>query len=1040
MNQSKLLMSILALLCLLCYVSSAFCQNKQATAIKIIITDSTRTGLPGATIMEIGGAGKHAVADNNGKAEILAPLGSRLKVSMTGYQPLTIIASNTVMNIVLKQVTSDLKDVVVLGYATQKKSLVTGSVATMKVNEERRDAPTTSMATLLAGQMPGVNIGTPSGIPGTMASINIRTASSWNGQPPLFVIDGVISSANDFNNLSPNEVDNISVLKDAAAAAVYGSRSAGGVVVVTTIRGKSGIPKISYSFNTGFDKRGRNAPLTSAIETGEIYNRINPNSNSIWTASDFDYFKKINNGWGYSQLDAVWKDPYIRTHNLNVSGGTDKVKYFVGGSYTKQGGTMTNLTYEKYNVRANLTAQVTDSLQLFAGLSLNNNLTYGPPQSSVSYDVNGLYRKQLLWQPEQPVWTKNGNPIDYGWIGNVGAEARGDGGYLKQNYLQSAVNLKLTYHVPHVPGLYASAQYNKTYNNYRSKYFETQYNMWVMKNTGVRQISTDDADVIAFKRSSQISKNFLEEDYNWYNFGQYNFQIGYEQSFRKHHVQGMLIYEGYEYKSGGVQAGRDNFPVYLTDQWWATSTDRINGYVGGRSELTNGRRSWVGQAFYDYAGKYLATFAYRYDGSMNFAYDKRWGLFPSGSAGWVISEEPFFKHIKSRVDFLKLRASVGLTGNDLVGGWQWQQSYQNGNSAYFGTSPATNAGITYGPIVNEKLTWEKSLSYNAGVDAHFLDHFNATLEYYNVKTYDILGQRIAAVPPTFSRSLPSSNYGQMRAQGMELVLGYENKDHAVKYYANINASYGGAKYVIKDENITYPYQKTVGHATNMIVTREAIGILRDQAAVDAFLAAHPGYTYYGITPKPGQIVYQDISGPNGKPDGIIDDWDLKAVKPNNNPVYLGLNFGAEWKGISVSASFSGRMHQWRFVNSLVDGNVEWNRMWEKWYTDGWTPTNTNASLPIRYSANDDTRRVTNDQSTFWLKNAAYLRLSFLSVGYSLPGSVVKHIGLQGVKFYFSGSNLFVISKFNKAFYDPEMVDGFSYPIMKTFNFGAHITL
>ncbi|PSL44691.1 TonB-linked SusC/RagA family outer membrane protein [Chitinophaga niastensis] len=1028
----------LTLLNFVLYSTHIYSQSK--ITVKGVITDSTGVPLPGATVSLNGDMKIGTATSKDGAFELNVPLGSKLKVTMTGFQTTFVVASSPQLTIKMATSTTDLKDLVVVGYSTQSRKLVTGSIATMKMDDNRRNAPTTSPANLLAGQMAGVSVGTPSGIPGSQASITIRTGSSWNKQDALFVIDGIISTASDFNNLSPNDIDNVSVLKDAAAAAVYGSRAAGGVVVVTTRQGKNGIPRISYSFNTGVDKRGGNASLTSAVETGEIYNRINPNSNSIWTPSDFDYFKKINNGWGYNQLDAVWRDPSTQAHNLSASGGSEKVRYYIGGSYVKQDAMLKNLTFNKYNIRANVTADITNRWQLFAGLSLNNNVSDGPPSTSVGGNVSDIYRKEMLWQPEQPIWTDGGNPIDYGWIGNVGAEVRGDGGYIKSNFLYPALNLKLTYKIPGIEGLSASTQFGKSYYMFRSKSFEKQYNMWVMKTTGVRQISTKDADLVTLKKSSQISKTFLEEDYNWFNMSQLNFQLNYDSTFGGvHHVKGTMVYEQYENQSGGIQSARDNFPVYTTDQWWATSNDRIDSYNGGNTTQKTGRRSWVGQLFYDYDGKYLANFSYRYDGSMNFAYDNRWGFFPSGSVGWILSKESFFEQLHS-IDFLKIRASAGLTGNDAVGGWQWQQSYQSGSGAYFGTNPLTNAGITYGPIVNEHLTWEKTLSYNAGVDVEFLKHFNATAEYYFVKTYDILGARNASVPPTFSRKLPSSNYGQINARGLEFTVGYRNKYRDIDYHINANASYGGAKYIIRDENPTYPYQQQVGTDMTRITSRIATGMLRTQADVDAFVAAHPNYNYYGIAPQAGQLVYQDISGPDGKPDGKIDDWDIVTVKANNNPLLLGLNMGFEWKGFSLDATFSGRLHQWRFVNNLVDGNVEWNRMWRKWYTDGWTPNNTNGSLPIRYSANDGTRRVTNDQSTFWLQNANFLRLRFLSIAYSIPQKYVSKAGLSGLKFYFSGSNLFVISKFKQKFYDPEIGDGFSFPIMKTFNFGVNVSL
>ncbi|HTM97915.1 MAG TPA: SusC/RagA family TonB-linked outer membrane protein [Pedobacter sp.] len=1005
-----------------------------------VVDAKEKSPLAGANISTTTKSNATAVADANGKFTITVPNGAMLKVTMTGYQAITISAKQG-MVIEMTSNSIDMDEVVVVGYGTQKKELLTGSIVTMKMDEMRRNTPTTSLGNLLAGQMTGVRVSTPNGIPGTQPGISIRTGSSFNAQNVLYVIDGKISGSGDFNNLSPNDIDNISVLKDAASTAAYGSRASGGVVVVTTRQGtKNTKAQITYSYSTGFDKRNANASITSAVQAGELYNRINPVSDPAgwrWTQSDLDYFKGINNGMGYSQLDAVWQDPFVTTHNLSAAGGSDKIRYFVGGSYTKQGAFLQNVEYNKYNLRANITADVTKDIELFAGLTLNNNLNQSTTNTAVG-DISGIYRKELVWQPDQPVWTKNGNPIDYGWIANVGAEVRGDGGYVTSNGIKPILNLKTTYKAPFLPGLSASAQFNKSYTDNRNKTYGKQYDMWVMKKTGNHIISIDDNDLTALKKSSQIGKNYIQEAYSWSNDYQLNFQINYEHSFGGHNIKGWVNYEKFEANSGGISAGRENFPVYLTDQWWAASGDRADSYASGSTTATTGRKSYLGQLFYDYKSKYLASFTGRYDGSMNFSPDKRWGFFPSGSLGWIISNENFLANTKW-IDLLKFRASAGLVGNDAVGGWQWQQSYSAGTNAYFGTATTTNVGVRYGGIVNENLTWEKSLSTNIGIDLNFLKHFSASAEYYYVNTYDILGGRIALVPPTFSRSLPSSNYGEISARGAEVSLGYRNKVHEFNYYANVNASYGGAKYITRDENITYPWQKTVGASTSRINTRVVTGMLRTQADLDAFKAANPNYKYYGNLPALGQATYEDLSGPNGTPDGIIDDWDIKMIKKNNNPVTLGLNLGFSWKGFSLDASFSGNFHQYKYMNDLA-GGVEWNRMWSNWYNDSWTPENPNATLPKRYSANDGTGRVTNDASTFWLKSSNFLRMRLLNVGYSIPSSITKRVGVSDLKFYFSGSNLFMISNFNDKYYDPEIADGFSYPTMKTYNFGVNLTL
>lgn len=1038
----KMHLSVLGIIWLLLQSHSAFAQGKISGT---VIDAKDKTPLPGATIILQDGSRK-SKTDENGKFEINVEAGSKLKISMTGYDAQEVIASRgMVVELVFSAVNLD--DVVIVGYGTQKKDLVTGSIVTMTMDDTRRNSPTTSLGNLLAGQMAGVKVDVPAGRPGTAPGVSIRAKTSFNDQNVLYVIDGLVTdNSADFNNLSPNDIDKVTVLKDAATTAAYGARASGGVIVVTTRRGsKNEKAKINYSFNSGFDKRGRNADLTSAIETGQIYNRMNP-TNNPWTQSDFDYFKNINNGWGYDQLAQVWQDPYTTTHNLSATGGGDKITYFIGGSYTKQGAFQKNSSYKNYNFRANITADIAKNFTVFAGVSANNNVSDRLPNTGVG-DENGIYRKQLLWQPEQPVWTDGGKPIDYGWIGNVGAEVNGEGGYNKENNFKPVINLKGTYKIPFVEGLSVSSQYIRTIANNRKKNYFTKYDMWVMKLLGSsRQISTRDEDLLSLKKSSQIGNNYLEESYRWNDNEQLNFQLNYDHTFGNvHHVQGWLTYERAETKGGGFKAGREKFPVYQTDQWWAASGDRLDSWAQGDSdfnrgaEQTVGRKSYVGQFFYDYDSKYLASFTYRYDGSYKFSGDKRWGFFPSGSLGWVISRENFFSNVNG-IELLKIRATAGTTSADNINAWQYQQSYDPGSSAYFGSTPVTNVGISYGSLVNPDITWEKSRNYNIGIDINFLKHFSGSVEYFNAKTYDILVDRVAQVPPTFSRKLPTSNYGEYKSEGVEMTFGYRNKTNQLNYYANINASYAAATPLVRDKVVTYPWEVDVNRSASKIVAFVQTGMIRTQADLDAFVAANPNYKFKGIAPALGQLTYADLSGKDGKPDGIVDDWDKTIIKKNNNPVLLGLNFGAEWKGFSIDASFDGSFRNYKYINNLVDGNVEWNRMWKPWANDAWTPENPNATLPRRYSANDNVRTVTNTESTFWLKNASFLRMRLLNVGYSIPTSITNKIGINGVKLYFSGSNLFVISKFNKKYYDPQLGDGFSYPVMKNFNFGINVSL
>lgn len=907
--------------------------GKKSQMVKGTIVDASGEPIIGANVV-VKGTANGTITDIDGNFALDVLEGAILQVSYIGYADQEVkVGKQKILSIVLREDSKALEEVVVVGYLSQKKASLTGAVASMKVGENLNTISTTSAGNLLAGKMAGVTIGTPNGIPGSNPSISIRTGSSWNSQNIVYVIDGVVRGSGDFNNLSPNEIEDITVLKDAASAAVYGSRASGGVILVTTKRGNKGKPVFNYSYGFSVDSRTKNVDLTSAVEAGELYNRINGTSDPAgwaWSQEELDYFKNINNGWGYDQLETVWRNPTTQTHNFSVDGGNDRIRYFGAASYVKQEGFLQPLTYDKYNLRMNVTADITKDLEVFVGLAIYNTFR----GNSVIEGAEANYSKLRVWQPDQPVYTNSGKYIDYGWSANLGAALDGSAGYYKETLLKPQASFSATYKMPFLKGLKAKFSYSRSWTHEVANGYYTNYDLMTMKKSGIngRIISTDDKDIIGTKKNTWFAKEYIEREADWSGDKQMNFQLSYDNLFNDvHRVAGTFVTEWYEGNGSGVLAGRETFPVYRTDQFWAASSARADTWGDGDTDWVSGRMSYVGQFSYAYKDKYLASFSFREDGSMNFAADKRWGFFPAGSVGWVISEENFFN--KKYIQFLKLRGSAGLTGNDSVGGWQWQESYQSGNNAYFGTTPSRSVGITYGSVVNPDLTWEKTLSYDVGVDVNFLNHWNLSFDYWYSRTYDILGARSKSVPTSFSLSLPDENYGEIHAQGVDFQLGYQGKSKDFTYHGNFTLSYGWNKVIQKDysENaqwIDIPEGKSTSYITGYVFDK----IIRTQDELDAFNAEHPDYLHNGLSPELGMMVYKDISGPNDTPDGIIDSWDRVMLRSNNNPVVYGLNLGGSWKGLSVDMMFSGKLGEWKSISNLA-GGVEWNRMWNKWYYD-----------------------------------------------------------------------------------------------------------
>lgn len=1002
-----------------------------------VVLDSQGEPVVGANVFEKGEKTNGTITDIDGKFSLNVSDNATLVISFVGFKNQEIaVKGRDKIDIRLADDSELLDEVVVVGYMTQKKGLVTGAVSSMKMDEKLNTLPTTSAGNILVGKLAGVSVSTPNGLPGAAPSISIRTGSSWNDQNVTYVIDGVVRGGGDFNNLSPNEIEDITVLKDAASAAIYGSRSAGGVIIVTTKKGTRGEPVFNYSYGYSIDTRTKNSDLTSGVEAAELYGRINGEADPAgwaWSQEEIDHIRTINNGWGYDQLDAVWRNPVTQTHNFSVNGGSEKVRYFGAASYVKQEGFLKPYTYDKYNIRMNVTADITKDLEVFAGLAIYNTFQ----GNAVFENAEANYGKLRVWQPDQPVYTDSGKHIDFGWIANNGASVDGKGGYNKSQMLKPQAVISATYKAPFLKGLSAKISYSRSWVHDLNKIYYTNYDLYQVKKSGTHNhiFSTKDEDIIGTRKTTWVGKDYIQRKSSWSGDKQFNVQLSYENVFNNlHRVSGTLVTEWYEGDGASVHGGRETFPVYMTDQFWAASSARADTWGGGDTDWQSGRFSYIGQFSYSYADKYLLSFSFREDGSMNFAPSQRWGFFPAGSLGWGISEESFFN--KSAIQFLKLRASVGLTGNDSVGGWQWQESYKSGSSAYFGSSPSKSVGITYGSVVNPNLTWEKALSYNVGADVNFLNHWTVSADYWYRNSYDILGSRQNTLPNSFSLTMPAENYGEIHAQGFDLQLGYHGNNKDFSYYGNLTMSYGWNKTIKQDyaENARW-IDIPVGKSRSYITGWEFDKIIRTQEELDAFKAEHPNYQHNGLSPELGMMVFKDLSGPDGKPDGIINDWDKVILKNSNNPVIYGLNLGGSWKGLSVDMMFSGQLGVDKWATDLA-GGVEWNRMWKKWYNDSWTPENQNATLPKRISSNN--AKTYETASSYWLKDASFMRLKYLTVSYDLPKNQFYNKLFDNVRFFVTGTNLFVLSSFNKNYYDPEIGNGNAFPILRSVNLGVDV--
>ena len=1000
--------------------------SQQSKKITGTVVDATGMPVIGANVM-VKGTTNGTITDMDGKFSLEVEDGTVLQVSYIGFANQEIkVGNQSKLSIALKEDAEALDELVVVGYGTQKKVNLTGSVAAVNT-DDIQDTPASSLSNALVGKIAGVLMTQSGGKPGAGSSMTVRAQGTWNNTEPLYVIDGVIRDKFAFDGLDASEVANVSVLKDAASAAVYGARAANGVVLVTTKKGKIGKPVISYTGSIGI------SDATKIPETQNAYNQavfindnlrvenVDPSDARYYTDDELAYFKTHSYNW----LDEAWEQPLVTRHSLNVSGGNEKVRYFVGGSYYYETGSFENLSFKKYNLRSNIEANITKDL--IASLNLNMDLRndHKPYWRWDNDTMSDLYKGLLFRTGQVPPYV-DGKPtgtfVEWHPIETIQDHA----GYNRKKYSNYEANISLQYNAPFLEGLSFKLLFNKYNRHTFIKQFCRPYDMYVFKMTGGHNhIITDEVDYV----KTRSDGDFLYEKYNNDDSYQFNAMVNYQQTFGKHDVGALFVYEQSEGTTDWFDAQKNIFISSIIDQMFAGSSDSKESTVGGSGSET-GRISYVGRLNYAYDQKYLLEASFRYDGSVNFAPKNRWGFFPSASAAWRISEEDFFKNNVSWIDYLKLRASVGLLGNDAVGGWQWMQRYNLVSGAQYGS---LMSGVEANVIPNEDITWEKSLTVNGGFDAGFLNNkLNVTVDGFYRHTYDILGDRLASLPTTFGAKMPAENYAVIDARGFEVELSYADKIGSdFNYYVKGNLGYATNKLITKDEaeNLR-PYKSELGHNTDRSMGYIATGILRTQADLDAL---PEGYTIFGQKPELGMMNYRDIRGANSDtPDGIIDEFDQEWIMNHTiPPINYGFTIGGSWKGFSFDVFFQGVAGH----DIMIDMRGSQARAEETnfdFWTDHWTPENPDAEFPRA------SRNTGDAASTFWMRNGSFLRLKNVNLSYSLPKSVLDKMKVSQLKFFLQGNNLCLLQDGVK-YYDPENSSIRAYPLMRSYSFGVNLS-
>ncbi|MFC0775966.1 SusC/RagA family TonB-linked outer membrane protein [Terrimonas alba] len=991
------------------------------------------TSLADVTV-QVKGESTGTSTNAEGRFSITAPAKATLVFSHVNYGSTEIaVNSRTTINVELTPTNATLTDVVVVGYNSQRKATVTGSISTVK-GAELVKSPQPNLSNSLAGRFSGMIINNRSGEPGYDGSgILIRGFGTLNNNNVLIVVDGVPGQIGGLERLNPNDIETISVLKDASAA-IYGNRAANGVILITTKRGKTGKPTISASFNQGFSSPTRLPKMADAATYATIVNEVAYYNNQAgglnqqYSAEEIQKFANGSDPLNYPNTDwqeAALKNTALQNQaNVSVSGGSENIKYFLSAGTLYQDGIYKNgaTNYKQYSFRSNIDASITKDFKVSLYLSGREEDRKFPTSGAGSI-FRSIYRAYATL----PAFYPNGLP-SRGIEGSNPAVMSTDIGGLVKNPGQVFNGiLKASYNIPAVKGLsidgFAAIDKSWFFTKTLSKpYLLYSYD----KSTNTYTPSTvGGSNNRATLWEGQVNQTQITS----------NIKLNYQRNFGLHSVNSFVGYEQSEIKSENFNAFRQNFPTPETpelSQGGTAATDRDN--AGSSYNFT--RRSFIGKIAYDYNEKYLAEVQMRADGSSTFPDGSRYGYFPSVSAGWRISKESFFN--VPFINDLKLRASYGSLGNDNVGLFQYLNNYLFDDDLVLGSY--TQSGVVQNivpsialvKLANPNIHWEVAKKMDIGLEGTFLKNFSFEFIYFQQKRSNILWTRNASIPfvsgivnPHGSDPLvPSENIGKLNSNGIEATLGYNNKAGAFTYGISGNITYAKSEIINIDEaSAVLPHQRQTGGPMNTYLLYNAIGIFRSEDDINK-------YPHLSVA-KPGDLIYEDYNG-----DGKISADDQVRTKYGNIPeITYGVLMNAGYKNFDFSAVFAGQAHVNQYVlpESGTIGNF-----YSSWADNRWSPTNTNGTYPRVDTRTSSSVNGGSYNSTFWLQNASFLRLKNVELGYNLSPEWLSRIRMQSLRLYANAFNLFTITKLKDV--DPEGNSGSGqfYPQQRIINVGVNV--
>ncbi|WON92671.1 MULTISPECIES: TonB-dependent receptor [unclassified Sphingobacterium] len=985
----------------------------------------------GASVI-VEGSGKGTKTDNAGKFELDANKGV-LVISFIGYKTLKVpLDGKSNLTIQLENDEHVLEDVVVVGYGTQKKATLTGSISEVK-GKDLVKSPQPNLSNSLAGRFSGVVINNRSGEPGyDGSSITVRGQATTGSNDVLVVVDGVPGQIGGLERLDPNDIESISVLKDASAA-IYGNRAANGVILVTTKRGKSGKPSITYSGNLGFSSPTRLPKMADAATYALLRNEIaygNSSSggiNQIYSDEQIQKFRDGSDPLLYPNTN--WADVALKNtalqsqQNLSVAGGTEDIRYFMSlGSVYQDGIYKKGVTkYKQYNFRTNLEANITDRFKV--GLSLSGRQEDRKfPIASAGDIFRSIYRAY----PTVGAYYPNGLPTRGIEGSNPALMVTDIGGTVVNPKQVFNGILKASYQLPWVEGLSVDGFLSVDKSTNFSKNFSVPY----VLNTYNQEKNTYEESIVG----GNNNKATLTESHTNESLITSNIKLNFERKFGEHAINAFVGYEQSKRHLEYFDAQRFNYlsnQLPELSQGGSASTDYLNS--GYSSNYT--RQSVISRIAYNYSEKYLFEGQLRADGSSIFPDGKRWGYFPSVSAGWRISKEDWFAEKVGFFDDLKIRASYGTLGNDNVNGFQYYDNYTlvgNGLVALLNDKSQIEPNVKLAKLANPDITWEVSRKLDVGLSAQFLKNFSMEAIYFQQKRSDILTTRNASIPaisgivnPYGADPLvPSENIGKVNSEGFEGTLSYQ-KPGDFSWGASGNFTFAKSKIIFIDEaSGTLDYQRQTGLPLGTYLLYNSIGLNKTEADLKSSPQA-PGA-------QVGDLIYQDYNQ-----DGHITADDMVRTKYGNIPqITYGFSLNAAYKNFDVAVLFAGqaKVSQYVLPESGTVGNF-YSSWADNRFNEINNPNGTYPKVSERASSAVSGGLYNN---TFWLNNASFLRLKNVEIGYTLPSEVLSRLKLGGLRFYVNGFNLLTLTKVKD--YDPEGSNGSGqfYPQQRIINVGLNL--